>query len=738
MPSLEENRRNVGGHIESKSKGSKSVAHSDATKGGYFKGKRHSEDGGIKAVNKTTGQPLLVEDSEVIITRNAVLDNKKRMFEGKMMTNKEILSKINEEGGGVSFAKGGYVPRKLKMSKKHYDKHKAIMAECGYEVMGDGGEVKSEVEKAANDFVLKMKSYGISATKRVSKNGVFVYGEKSKVPQGLSPTSEQEKKEGTVSGDDKVVGSGVGGDVDFAKRKKEIKSENDKLQKRKYEIANDRDDVVTSAGKYKNFGKRERDAMLEEIRAELKSIDTKQEALIKEHKVIEAKETGSVELFDHYGSSVGGTNTIIYDIKNNKLLERENVVRGKTREISIEDAAKKKFEKTQRGRSQREINESYTDKVKEKYEAEITDEINNYIEQSLPTQEMEMLRLHGKVYDKGGEVKEHKKIYQKWKHLVNMSKSELEKFYNSEEGKEAGLSASEAHRQGIDSGRESARWIMRMKSTPVSEWTPTMWKWANKQISFISRMSGNKGGLYDEKGNKTRKHTSLLIWGHNPEKKEYGGNIDNGSGVGEDVNATAKALEDLQIGKDYKIMKLGKLVNKGVDAFYKHLKMAQRNSDKAKEEYGYYGNRNLVNTYYYIKMEAIKKAVNRAKKLRIKTIYDPIEEAIYFETPNGQVSFHIKGERNNEWAENNVENIEGYKWSGKENSDSIIDSYFDNENPKKIAIAYQKAKADGSNPELVKYLEQLVPTIEPFKDGEKKEYGGTVHPIHRKQIRKYY
>ena len=39
-------------------------------------------------------------------------------------------------------------------------------------------------------------------------------------------------------------------------------------------------------------------------------------------------------------------------------------------------------------------------------------------------------------------------------------------------------------------------------------------------------MSGNKGGLYDDKGNKTRKHTSLLIWGHNPEKYEQGANIE--------------------------------------------------------------------------------------------------------------------------------------------------------------------------------------------------------------------
>ena len=125
----------------------------------------------------------------------------------------------------------------------------------------------------------------------------------------------------------------------------------------------------------------------------------------------------------------------------------------------------------------------------------------------------------------GGEIVEHQETYKKWKSLVNMSKGELDKFYNSNEGKEAGLTATEAKEKGIDSGRESARWIMKMKSTPVSKWTPEMWRWAKKQISFISRMSGNKGSLYDENGNKTRKHTSLLIWGHNPEKKQNGGEL---------------------------------------------------------------------------------------------------------------------------------------------------------------------------------------------------------------------
>lgn len=111
-----------------------------------------------------------------------------------------------------------------------------------------------------------------------------------------------------------------------------------------------------------------------------------------------------------------------------------------------------------------------------------------------------------------------KETYRKWKSLVNMSAIQLQKFMDTEEGKVAGLSKQKASALGIRSGRESAKWILKMKKTPVSEWTPTMWTWAKRQISFISRMKGNKGELYDKNKNKTRKHTSLLIWGHNPKK----------------------------------------------------------------------------------------------------------------------------------------------------------------------------------------------------------------------------
>jgi hypothetical protein len=132
---------------------------------------------------------------------------------------------------------------------------------------------------------------------------------------------------------------------------------------------------------------------------------------------------------------------------------------------------------------------------------------------------------------KGGKLDEEKQeTAQKWGKLVNMSKSELQRFYDSEEGKKAGLSVSEAKEQGISRGRDSARMILKMKETPKSEWTPDMWRWAGKQINFINRMSGNKGPLYKD-GEKTRKHTSLLIWGHNPNKKETGGTTERKSTI---------------------------------------------------------------------------------------------------------------------------------------------------------------------------------------------------------------
>ena len=80
----------------------------DGKKGGYFKGRSHAE-GGIKAYNVDTGQHIEVEGEEVIITKGAVSDSQKREFEGEMLTNREILSRINQSGGGVAFEDGGEI-----------------------------------------------------------------------------------------------------------------------------------------------------------------------------------------------------------------------------------------------------------------------------------------------------------------------------------------------------------------------------------------------------------------------------------------------------------------------------------------------------------------------------------------------------------------------------------------------------------------------------------------------------
>ena len=101
------------------------IKHNQGEAGGYLVGRRHST-GGIKAVNKSTGQPLEMEGGEVVITRDAVSDPTKRSFNGKMMTNRQILSEINQSGGGVAFADGGELPDTM-----HFD------GDAEYEYGGD-------------------------------------------------------------------------------------------------------------------------------------------------------------------------------------------------------------------------------------------------------------------------------------------------------------------------------------------------------------------------------------------------------------------------------------------------------------------------------------------------------------------------------------------------------------------------------------------------------------------------
>jgi hypothetical protein len=137
-------------------------SHKSGNAGGMLVGNRHSE-GGIKAINKSSNSPIEMEGGEVVITRNAVSDNTKREFNGEMLTNKQILSKINQSGGGVSFEDGGELPENIMVSGKEYSyggkvmKDHEIVSSCGCKhSMAEGGEVN---DRQAYYATLSNKSY---------------------------------------------------------------------------------------------------------------------------------------------------------------------------------------------------------------------------------------------------------------------------------------------------------------------------------------------------------------------------------------------------------------------------------------------------------------------------------------------------------------------------------------------------------------------------------------------------
>lgn len=166
----------AGGVLVGKREG-QTMIYDDATVGGYFVGKLHKE-GGIKGINKSTGQPIEVQSSEVIITAPAVADQTKKEFQGEMLTNREILSKINVSGGGVSFEQGGDVPSELYFNGSSYNYGGKTMTD--YEIMQamnscgcdeeykNGGSVNEYQQKIAD-----LKRENKSTFPKVPTNKIF-------------------------------------------------------------------------------------------------------------------------------------------------------------------------------------------------------------------------------------------------------------------------------------------------------------------------------------------------------------------------------------------------------------------------------------------------------------------------------------------------------------------------------------------------------------------------------------
>lgn len=186
-------------------------------------------------------------------------------------------------------------------------------------------------------------------------------------------------------------------------------------------------------------------------------------------------------------------------------------------------------------------------------------------------------------------------VYREWRSLVNMTKLQLQRFLKTKEGKEAGLSKSEASELGITSGHTSAEQIIKMKDKPKSDWNENDIKNAKRHIGFIKRMSGNKGDLFDEKGKKTRKHTSLLLWGHNPLK--FKGKMALGGSTDEVFyHVSDRKFEDIKDIKPY--IHIG----------------TKEASEKRSEDFNY-GNNAVYNVFSFEKKPRVKVVTDRFANL---------------------------------------------------------------------------------------------------------------------------
>lgn len=158
-----------GGVLVGKRKG-QTIIHDKGTMSGYLVGKTHAE-GGIKAVNKSTGQPLEMQGGEVVITAPAVADQTKNEFNGKMMTNREILSQINVNGGGVAFANGGDIS-KVKHTGASYNYGGRTMTD--YEIIQEINSCvceHSEFDKGGDvDYVTYKEKYNKKYNYRKNKS----------------------------------------------------------------------------------------------------------------------------------------------------------------------------------------------------------------------------------------------------------------------------------------------------------------------------------------------------------------------------------------------------------------------------------------------------------------------------------------------------------------------------------------------------------------------------------------
>lgn len=182
------------------------IKHISGSAGGYLVGRPHSK-GGIDAIVKSTGQNINMEGGEVVITKTAVDDPELREFEGRMMTNRQILSYINESGGGVAFAEFGMeVPDEIFWHGQMYnfggetltdDEIVKRISGCGcVHKFGDGGAINT-VEDLTAPLDPEEQTVDIRSVESWKEyfpiKPDYIPGKKKKVYRGFKKQTDDEK-----------------------------------------------------------------------------------------------------------------------------------------------------------------------------------------------------------------------------------------------------------------------------------------------------------------------------------------------------------------------------------------------------------------------------------------------------------------------------------------------------------------------------------------------------------------
>lgn len=132
-----------------------------------------------------------------------------------------------------------------------------------------------------------------------------------------------------------------------------------------------------------------------------------------------------------------------------------------------------------------------------------------------------LVKTMAKTYSKDPD----KKVWLKWRELVNITPSELKNFLASDMSRMlVTFNRRESDKKRMNTASQNAKWILRMLSnshnfrSAVRHWTPHMWMWARRQVANITRLRRSGGLLRDHEGKPTKKLLFLLMWGHNPDK----------------------------------------------------------------------------------------------------------------------------------------------------------------------------------------------------------------------------